>query len=332
MSYCCEKCFIIEEVVKKIQKDGQVGDCSYCSEENVKIIEVDQLREYIVSELVFQFSEGEGGHTLELWLTKRFSYLNPKVSSLKQKEFLKELLFFYSEEHKYKLDYKSTDAHKIWTNFKRDIRENKRFFSEFIPELTEKLSLVLENSKYLLNSEVPLYRARIGEGLYVSEEMLCPPPSDAKEGRVNPRGIPYLYTATDEQTALTEVRPWLKSTITLAKLHTHKELNLIDFTGVREMPSNLSFKEQVNLWTLKNWLNNDFSLPINPFESYISYLSTQYVSEYVKSKGYDGIVFNSSLKQGGRNIVIFNQENVFVKSTEIVKVNSLDYDFKFNRL
>ncbi|XKK29276.1 hypothetical protein HFP64_24640 [Bacillus sp. AC79A.1] len=61
MSYCCEKCFIIEEVVKKIQKDGQVGDCSYCSEENVKIIEVDQLREYIVSELVFQFSEGEGG-------------------------------------------------------------------------------------------------------------------------------------------------------------------------------------------------------------------------------------------------------------------------------
>lgn len=33
--------------------------------------------------------------------------------------------------------------------------------------------------------------------------------NSASEGRANPKGIPYLYVATDKETAMSEVRPSL---------------------------------------------------------------------------------------------------------------------------
>src|SRR5258708_31702309 len=66
-----------------------------------------------------------------------------------------------------------------------------------------------------------LWRAQVGFDWYPSsdepgEEQPAPfgvdrmkPLRDrAREGRANPKGIPYLYLATDQDTAVAERRPW----------------------------------------------------------------------------------------------------------------------------
>lgn len=52
-------------------------------------------------------------------------------------------------------------------------------------------------------------------GQHADEPFLCPLPIErmkplrdrAREGRANPKGIPYLYVSTHRETALAEVRP-----------------------------------------------------------------------------------------------------------------------------
>src|SRR3569833_2142349 len=48
----------------------------------------------------------------------------------------------------------------------------------------------------------------------------------AHEGRVNPRGIPCLYLATDKETAMSEVRPWLGAKLSVAAFRIERELRV----------------------------------------------------------------------------------------------------------
>ncbi len=52
----------------------------------------------------------------------------------------------------------------------------------------------------------------------------------ATEGRANPKGIPCLYVASERETAMSEIRPWIGSTVSVAKFSNKNELRLIDFS------------------------------------------------------------------------------------------------------
>lgn len=55
-----------------------------------------------------------------------------------------------------------------------------------------------------------------------------PKPGCAKEGRANPKGIPVLYLATDHETAIAEVRPWIGSYVSVAVFKACRELRLVN--------------------------------------------------------------------------------------------------------
>lgn len=55
-----------------------------------------------------------------------------------------------------------------------------------------------------------------------------PLPHSAREGRVNPKGIPCLYLADDKDTAMAEIRPWVGSYISVGQFKTLRNLNLVD--------------------------------------------------------------------------------------------------------
>jgi hypothetical protein len=55
-----------------------------------------------------------------------------------------------------------------------------------------------------------------------------PKPNWQIEGRANPPGIPCLYLATTRDTALSEIRPWIGATISVAELQIARNLNIID--------------------------------------------------------------------------------------------------------
>ena len=68
------------------------------------------------------------------------------------------------------------------------------------------------------------------EGAFPPERMK-PRRDRAREGRANPQGIPYLYLSTRKETALSEVRPWLRSLISIGQFKIVRQLTIVDFSS-----------------------------------------------------------------------------------------------------
>ncbi len=135
-----------------------------------------------------------------------------------------------------------------------------------------------------------------------------PPVDSAHEGRVNPKGIPVLYAATDKKTAMTEVRPWVGSHISLGRFELTRDVTLIDFSG--EDDSALRFypvepdalqREKV-IWAQ---VGQSFAMPISNEPSTAEYVPTQVIAEIFRARNLDGIVYKSSLGPG-RNVALFD--------------------------
>jgi len=63
------------------------------------------------------------------------------------------------------------------------------------------------------------------------------------------------------------------------------------------------------------------------YDEPLEYVPTQYIAEYIKEiHSYDAIKYWSSLKKGGKNIVIFNSELCEVLSSKLIGV----MDIKLN--
>jgi hypothetical protein len=126
-------------------------------------------------------------------------------------------------------------------------------------------------------------------------ERLTPFRDKAREGRVNPKGIPCLYVTDDLTTAVMEVQPWIGSLVTVAKLATKQALNLVDLSGDVEFGEagakplgELSGHEMEEfVW----WCVNDaFSVPVTHDEDKADYAPTQFIAEAFRSEGHDGLL------------------------------------------
>lgn len=71
-----------------------------------------------------------------------------------------------------------------------------------------------------------------------------PLPYSAQEGRVNPKGIPCLYLATDKETAMAEVRPWIGTTISAGPFRMARDLTVIDFSVGHDSKLNFFLEEE----------------------------------------------------------------------------------------
>src|SRR5260370_32127697 len=65
-------------------------------------------------------------------------------------------------------------------------------------------------------------------------ERMMPLSDRQTEGRVNPKGIPCLYLSTNGNTAMSEVRPWVGSRLSLAQFQIRKSLTLVDCSSDEE--------------------------------------------------------------------------------------------------
>lgn len=76
----------------------------------------------------------------------------------------------------------------------------------------------------------------------------------------------------------------------------------------------LSF-DLIRMYTL------DMSKPADPQRSNLDYLPTQYICEYIKKLGYDGVSFRSSLVDTANNINLILFEEDKVECVEVVRRN-----------
>lgn len=155
------------------------------------------------------------------------------------------------------------------------------------------------------------------------DDMLPPPSHLAKGGRINPAGIPYLYTSDDTKTAISELRPWVGANVCLAEMAIKRDLFLFDLN--KSDLQGMSNDSKIYL----ECINDLFSQPIYS-EDLPSYTPSQYIAEFIKKISFDGIIYRSTLCSNGNNIAIFDSNNVEVKKLLNVIVTEANFEFKIN--
>lgn len=176
-----------------------------------------------------------------------------------------------------------------------------------------------ENYESLISSEhIQEIKMRIESGFqgFNAKDSSAPPSEKALAGRCNLKGVAYLYAALDEHTAVAEIRPHIKDTISVALLKPLKDLKLIDFDYE---PTEYVFGENFFF----NEIQREFAI-INKTQNG-NYLITQYITALIEHFGYDGICFKSSLAQDGTNIVIFKPENCPAISSKLYFLSDVSY-------
>ena len=156
--------------------------------------------------------------------------------------------------------------------------------------------------------------------------MGAPPRRFAKDGRLNPRGIPYLYLASDKNTAIAEVRPWINQFVTVGEFQVLKNLNIVDTTKILKS-SKVKIKNHLEYNDYLVWRNIDreFSKPVSTEDDLLEYLPTQYLADLFKSAGYDGVKYNSSVIRKGYNLLIFNIRVAKCNKCRLYSVSELIY-------
>lgn len=229
----------------------------------------------------------------------------------------------------------------LWNEFKSIVFYNNRFIiKHHVLEYLE--SFAIKNQKTIEKGTI-LYRARqykeetdprrralneclVGSGLgsssfwgYDEKESFVPTNNDSvNDGRANPAFITYLYASGEPYTALVEVRPYLGTTVSVAEIEVTESLNIADFT-YEAYEKHEGFERYLLLLIMA-----DFA---SPSDSNIkSYIPTQYVAEFIKTLGYEGIRFSSSLHQWGQNFTIFNFGKCKAISSKLYKIKDICFE------
>ena len=162
-----------------------------------------------------------------------------------------------------------------------------------------------------------------------SDARMKPLQDQASEGRVNPKGIPCLYLATDKETAMSEVRPWPNSRISVGEFKTVRELRLIDCS---KHPSGaVAFYEgepddQKKAAVVWADIDRAFSRPVAPSDKSLDYIPTQILAELFKSKGFDGVLYKSSLADG-QNLALFDINAATMGNCWVYRVEKVEFSF-----
>jgi len=157
-----------------------------------------------------------------------------------------------------------------------------------------------------------------------------PVPGEAKEGRANPKGIPYLYVATQKETALSEVRPWVGSSISLAQVKILRDVVVIDCSMKHPSESFYLDKPDPEKKESAVWSDIDraFSEPVTPSDGVADYVPTQIIAEVFRTNGFDGIAYRSRFGKKGFNVALFDLAIAEVINCSLYEAKDLSFYFE----
>lgn len=362
MSNCCTNCFDDQYVISLITQANQRGHCDYCGSYDSYIMDISLLTDTFEPLMqIYQVTApgqhydphdqdawpGDYGDFLNDLIQQDWSVFSDKIDSKIQLDLLFDILHcnldyenhfdkdsFYS---KIEWNFGYSDSTSYWNQFSNKLKHRNRYFIE--EDWAKQLSPLLARYSEVFQMNGVLFRARIGAetkkfrkvtGPLPPNKMGAPPPDKSKNGRANPAGISYLYTATNERTAIAEVRPWLQSKVTVAELRALENLKIVNLSKIAYMDTPFGIPnllEEIEGRNFLQELSHMLSKPIEPDMSDIDYVPTQFLSELIKYLKYDGIRFKSSFGSGD-NIVIFDQGKTEIVTSKLFLVRGMSIDFE----
>ncbi|MBV4447452.1 RES family NAD+ phosphorylase [Clostridium tyrobutyricum] len=245
---------------------------------------------------------------------------------------------------------------ELWDSLKEELME-KRFFLDPQKDVFKYYISRLNNPQYLKSDEI-YYRSRINDTgepfISICNSLNAPPKDRCNSGRLNGKGIRYLYLSNDIKTSVSEVRPWIGSIVEVAKFKVRNDndtliikdflpmvkksiINSIKNSNIPKNEKDSALRNALVENRLKKAISRKFSQPVSGNKSELEYLVTQCITEYIRDydktfngKSYDGIRYASSVNEDGYNILIFNPDKMEPIDDELaarVKINKHEIDY-----
>jgi hypothetical protein len=314
---CCAACFGDRGLRKNIfpLRSNRTGNCLYCGTENVALLAPSQLAEYFEL-LISAYRLSPDGDLLVQWFRKDWGmFEHPRMDDPRAKNLLAEILGDGEVVRQTFSPVEILESSRLaeWEKLRDELMYHNRFFPDVNIDL-ERLELLL--SPLTLDADdVPdlWYRARIqtGDATFTVSEMGAPPRRIASHGRANPAGIPYLYLGSTEATAISEIRPHTGEIACVADFRTPHDLKLVDLRRPRKSVSPFLLEDAEDIGRMRSdlpfleRLGDELTRPVVPQAAAIDYTPSQYLCEFIKKCGYDGVIYRSSVSDG-INLALFS--------------------------
>lgn len=312
---CCPECFgdrgLRNSIIPSLNPAR--GQCDFCGSIDVDLIEPGQLAN-VFEMLVSVYEADPGGKPLVAWMKSDWQlFSHPRLGDAGAKKLLSEILNdeeIAGRTFSPSASYKSEGLAR-WETLRDELLYRNRYFLDEALD-TDRLKELLA---HLLADGMPeiWYRARImtSDSPYPITEMGAPPTRLASHGRANPVGIPYLYLGSLPDTAAAEVRPHTGEVACVADFRVRQPLVAVDLRNPRESVSPFVLADAGAIGQLRadvpflERLGEELTRPVLPRSAAIDYIPSQYLCEFIKKSGYDGVVYRSSVSNG-MNLALFN--------------------------
>jgi len=331
---CCGSCFsdrFLKGVIESLGDDE--GSCEFCKAQNARLMNASDLADYF--ELVCGiYEEHEDGEQLIHWLIEDWN-----LFEIERDQGMILLSNILDDSERVRQTYRpsakcASDSLDVWVRLRDELRNRNRFFPD--TELdTGRVGNLLEHL-LVPADDLPgtWYRARIQDGInpFPAGKMGAPPANKAGPGRANPVGIPYLYVGSKKETAIKEVRPQSGEILTVAEFAVEKDVRLVDLRNPRQMITPFTMPEIDDVAAMRGdidfleRLGDELKTPVLPKAAAIDYIPSQYLCEFIKLIGYDGVVYASSVSSGA-NLALFQPENATVGAVSRVRIDGVDVEF-----
>lgn len=315
----CDNCFNDEEMQIAVRNESRgEGVCDACGQTSA-VTDISLFADFFEGLLGLFTPDANGQEVVKLIQSDWDMFATEEIGNVIVGHFLGAGAYGYTLNDKVCYVNSVTNSVDGWTRLKKDLMEVSRFATD-VSDYFE--SQILSSNSDIRENTI-LYRARVipsGKKFLTKNDMGCPPSNLTPSGRANPQGIPYLYLCQDESTTYYEVRALYLDRLTIGKFKVTRDLRILDFTTMLSLyyaynNSNSTLAEEIAKQKILQLISKDLSKPLRRFDTELEYVPTQYVCEYCKLNGVDGIRFNSSLHNGGINVVLFDSS-----SAECVKV------------
>lgn len=336
---CCVNCFTSSYLIIIINNDERTGTCDFCMTSDTSIYLARELPSFFRNILSLYVPDENSEYSLVESLEKDFHLFSEKVNNpldLLKSIFIDEVddlkkIFQnnVSFQNKSFLEAESSSLHNIWNDFKKEIKFVNRYHIQNAIDL-DKLALFFNHESFLkeIKKGRIYYRCRVSEKEgYSCEKMGNPPIELASSGRANPKGISYLYVADSLETSMYETRASLFDYVTVGEFKLTEDVNILNLRNPKDDPIYWSEIEEIENYLIYipfiQTLQRELSLPIRKRDQLLDYIPTQYISEFIKSLGFDGVEYQSSLNSKGYNIAIFNPEKLECFKTNVYEIKDI---------
>ena len=349
---CCENCFDDYWLHQYFRENStKRGNCSYCDSKNARLMPVGEvarvfepifgLYKPIDSDTMMDFEDplevGDSLLTLvqddwgvfsqrlldshsDTTLLERLANANWEKDSGEEKFYVQDLytrrvswshetLEFAFGRIVYEIgeDPDDEDVHEAVAN---EIGEELAAFEEIIPSGRE------------------FFRGRAGVAFpgvpHSGGGIGAPPDGQASPGRANAKGVSVLYVAREEKAAVAEMRVRApKGPLSLCKARSLRDLRVLNvnklptinpFTAYRE-----SLGSELEVWELLRAFGEELCKPVTSDEDPQEYRITQKLCEAIRFRGYDGILYGSTRREGGTNLVVFEPAVIAISDSWITE-------------